>query len=90
MCIVNIVERNRDIFARQRRGKNSRRLGVQQPWWEWNLCGASASGETAGKTIREKNHEDCRELSHQSLSVNRGQALGLLVRLSFILLRTST
>jgi hypothetical protein len=42
------------------------------------------------KEVRVKNPEDCRELSHQSPWMNRGQALGLLVRLSFILLRTST
>ena len=42
------------------------------------------------KVFREKNPEDCTEISHQSPSVNRGQALGLLVRLSFIPLRTST
>ena len=46
--------------------------------------------ERLPKTIREKNPEDCRELSHQWASVKRGQALGLLVRLSFIPLRTST
>ena len=65
-------------------------LGIQQPGAGWNLCGASGCGDQAGKTIRVKNPEDCRELSHHSPSVNRGQALGLLVRLSFIPLRTST
>jgi hypothetical protein len=45
---------------------------------------------TRRKVFRVKNPEDCKELSHQSPSVKRGQALGLLVRLSFIPLRTST